>query len=46
MKLKELFNWLDYWYGDMLSFKKIVDEFGFDFFVFKEKRNKKFFDLL
>ena len=46
MKSKELPNWLDYWHGDTLSPKKIADELGFDSSAFKEKRNKKLFDLL
>ena len=46
MKSKESPNWLDYWYGDTLSPKKIADELGFDSSAFKEKRNKKLFDLL
>ena len=46
MKSKESPNWLDYWHGDTLSPKKIADELGFDSSAFKEKRNKKLFDLL
>ncbi|MDO6447385.1 hypothetical protein Q4493_16560 [Colwellia sp. 1_MG-2023] len=46
MKSKESPNWLDYWHGDTLSPKKIADELGFDASAFKEKRNKKLFDLL
>ena len=46
MKSKETPNWLDYWHGDTLSPKKIADELGFDSSAFKEKRNKKLFDLL
>ncbi len=46
MKSKESPNWLDYWHGDTLSPKKIADELGFDSSAFKEKRNKKHFDLL
>ena len=46
MRSKESPNWLDYWHGDTLSPKKIADELGFDSSAFKEKRNKKLFDLL
>lgn len=46
MKSKESPNWLDYWHGDTLSPKKIADELDFDSSAFKEKRNKKLFDLL
>ena len=46
MKSKESPNWLVYWHGDTLSPKKIADELGFDSSAFKEKRNKKLFDLL
>ena len=46
MKSKDSPNWLDYWHGDTLSPKKIADELGFDSSAFKEKRNKKLFDLL
>ena len=46
MKSKESPNWLDYWHGDTLSPKKIANELGFDSSAFKEKRNKKLFDLL
>jgi hypothetical protein len=46
MKSKESPNWLDYWHGDTLSPKKIADELGFGSEAFKEKRNKKLFDLL
>ena len=46
MKAKESPNWLDYWHGDTLSPKKIADELGFDSSAFKEKRNKKLFDML
>ena len=46
MKSKESPNWLDYWHGDTLSPKKIADELGFDSSAFKEKRNKKLFDML
>jgi hypothetical protein len=46
MKRKESPNWLDYWHGDALSPKKIASELGFDSSAFKEKRNKKLFDML
>jgi hypothetical protein len=46
MKGKESPNWLDYWHGDALSPKKIASELGFDSSAFKEKRNKKLFDML
>ena len=36
----------DLFHGDTLSPKKIADELGFDSSAFKEKRNKKLFDLL
>lgn len=46
MKAKDSPNWLDYWHGEALSPKKIADELGFDSSAFKQKRNKKLFDLL
>lgn len=46
IKTKKSPNWLDYWHGDTLSPKKIADELGFDSSAFKEKRNKKLFEML
>lgn len=46
MKVKESPNWLDYWYGDTLSPKKIASELGFDPSAFKKARNEKLFNML
>ena len=46
MKSKESPTWLDYWYGDTLSPKKIASELGFDPSAFKKARNEKLFNML
>ena len=46
MQTKESPNWLDYWYGDTLSPKKIADELGFNPSAFKKARNEKLFNML
>lgn len=46
MKAKESPNWVDYFYADKLSPKKIADELGFGSDAFKAKRNPLLHEML